>query len=459
MPIEKRPAHPVPKGARAGSRPQPHHVGDGETFATVASKYGVPVDKLIQHNFGTLDPAELNWYLREYVGCKVPTKDGKNWRFSSTATPGLIYLPDNVMRMEPIAITGKVDAPIRLDLPGPISVLSSNKYAHEFKLPPDGPRDLGYLLIQGRFVVEGEMKQEGGLIKTSLKKDQIKAGFEAKLTEDTKATFALKFDEKSLTPIANAVASGSKEGWLRAIAAPFEASIKTTYRWGKLAVVPELGGEVSTTPVVIRVAGEFEDYLILEGARFKGKFVVKVGFNVGLSLKGWAWVGDKVGRPVLQRFLASSGRALAAVGEWLVAEGVLLAGAIAIGTIVGTLALTSLCAWLVADAKRKGELTGLATWYVSAFTARVFGEPRPTGFIIGDTQLRDRLVTMGEADALTEARAALKKLGHSAANGTDAAVFETYRNLLVAGCGGRYDNAKIQLRVALEEKSRKLVGL
>src|SRR5881628_3018032 len=100
MPVEKRPANPLPKGARAGSRPQPHRVVDGETLESVAKKYGIAVNHLIQHNFGTLNPAEINWYLREHVGCTLPTRDGKNWRFSSIARPGLIYLPANTVRIQ-----------------------------------------------------------------------------------------------------------------------------------------------------------------------------------------------------------------------------------------------------------------------------------------------------------------------------------------------------------------------
>ena len=344
MPVEKRPANPLPKGARAGSRPRPHRVVDGETLETVAKKHGIAINRLIQHNFGTLDPAEINWYLREQVGCTLPTKDGKNWRFSSTAHPGLIYLPDNTIRMEPMMVTGRLGDPIKLDAPGPTTVLASSKFAHEFKIPPDKPQDLGYLLIQARIAIEAEIKQEGGLIKTSLKKDQIKVALETKLTADTKATFAIKVDDKVLEKVSDAVASGSKDGFVKAITAPLEASIKTTYHWGRVAIVPELGGEFSTTPVIVRVAGEFEDYLFIEGGRFKGKFVVKIGFNVGLSAKGWAWVATKVGRPILQRFLATGGRVLAAVGEWLVAEGVLFGAAIAVGTVLGTLGLTSLMA-------------------------------------------------------------------------------------------------------------------
>jgi hypothetical protein len=59
----------------------------------VARKHGVDVQHLIRHNFRTNDPDEVNWYLREYVGCNVTTDDLNNWMFSSSAKPGKIYLP------------------------------------------------------------------------------------------------------------------------------------------------------------------------------------------------------------------------------------------------------------------------------------------------------------------------------------------------------------------------------
>jgi hypothetical protein len=93
MPIEKKPASPLPKGARPGSLNPPYKVTDADSLETVARKFSVSVTALIQHNFATMDPAEINWYLREQVGCNKPTADGKNWCFSSSAKPGLMYIP------------------------------------------------------------------------------------------------------------------------------------------------------------------------------------------------------------------------------------------------------------------------------------------------------------------------------------------------------------------------------
>jgi hypothetical protein len=65
-----------------------HEVSDGENWQKLADRYRVPAQSIIQSNFKTTDPYEINWYLREYVNCKVPTPDGYNWRFSTSAREG-----------------------------------------------------------------------------------------------------------------------------------------------------------------------------------------------------------------------------------------------------------------------------------------------------------------------------------------------------------------------------------
>jgi hypothetical protein len=61
---------------------------------SVAKKFTLDVKKLIAFNFQTNDPGEVNWYLREKVGCQL--SDGSNWSFSTSATPGYIYRPADV---------------------------------------------------------------------------------------------------------------------------------------------------------------------------------------------------------------------------------------------------------------------------------------------------------------------------------------------------------------------------
>lgn len=64
-----------------------------EDWHTVARKFAVDVDYLVWFNFQTNDPAEVNWYLRNHVGCKKESPSGNNWMFHNGAYPGYIYIP------------------------------------------------------------------------------------------------------------------------------------------------------------------------------------------------------------------------------------------------------------------------------------------------------------------------------------------------------------------------------
>lgn len=92
MPIEKEPVAKVPKNYVPPNSKQ-YRVKDRDSWVTIANANGIDVWELIEANFKTRVPAEVNWYLRNYVGCNVPTPDGKNWTFSSSANPGIIHIP------------------------------------------------------------------------------------------------------------------------------------------------------------------------------------------------------------------------------------------------------------------------------------------------------------------------------------------------------------------------------
>jgi hypothetical protein len=102
MPIQpnciRRPVSPVARNYRPASG-QKHKVRDGESWESLARSKGMGAWELIRYNFPGLPQAvvqaapEVNWYLQEYVGCKLLTADQKNYCFSSAATPGEIWLP------------------------------------------------------------------------------------------------------------------------------------------------------------------------------------------------------------------------------------------------------------------------------------------------------------------------------------------------------------------------------
>jgi hypothetical protein len=74
-------------------------VRDGDDWARVAAGL-MDAQSLIEFNFQTSNPAHVNWYLHNYVGCTRVSHDGCNFSFSSTdkrstwtPRPGIVYVP------------------------------------------------------------------------------------------------------------------------------------------------------------------------------------------------------------------------------------------------------------------------------------------------------------------------------------------------------------------------------
>lgn len=113
MPLERKPFRTVPRDYVPASA-RPYKVKDGETWETIAQVHGMSASDLILANFGTSDTHEINWYLRHYVGCSLPTNDGRNWRFSSHANPGVIHIPLRTIVMPPLVIQGHIESASKL---------------------------------------------------------------------------------------------------------------------------------------------------------------------------------------------------------------------------------------------------------------------------------------------------------------------------------------------------------
>jgi hypothetical protein len=85
-PVQKRGLWP-PKGARE------YTVLDSDDWWKIAAREHIDVWALIEFNFQTRVPEEVNWYLRELVGCRH-TKDGRNYAFfGADQKRRKIYLP------------------------------------------------------------------------------------------------------------------------------------------------------------------------------------------------------------------------------------------------------------------------------------------------------------------------------------------------------------------------------
>ena len=103
MPVEQAPRQPLPRDyyPKNGT---PYHVQDNDDWYSVARKFDVDVGRLIDFNFHTRIPPEVNWYLRRNVGCVTSTPDQKNWMFSSGADPGVIYIPPATTSTEQLLV-------------------------------------------------------------------------------------------------------------------------------------------------------------------------------------------------------------------------------------------------------------------------------------------------------------------------------------------------------------------
>jgi hypothetical protein len=70
-----------------------YRVKDGDSWESVAARFFLDTKDLIRYNFMTDNPDEVNWWLRNYVGCKDVSDSGNNYMFSRCANPGIIFIP------------------------------------------------------------------------------------------------------------------------------------------------------------------------------------------------------------------------------------------------------------------------------------------------------------------------------------------------------------------------------
>jgi hypothetical protein len=96
MAKEKKPKSPVADNFIPPAS-FPYAVRAGDNWWNVAGRFGIDVRYLIWFNFRTNCPEEVNWYLRERVGCTETTADGKNYVFrGADPCKGLIHIPITV---------------------------------------------------------------------------------------------------------------------------------------------------------------------------------------------------------------------------------------------------------------------------------------------------------------------------------------------------------------------------
>jgi hypothetical protein len=94
-PRVKRPARLAPWPPSDFDKKQPVTVRDDWWTLQTLFKRDEVWD-IIYFNFQTYDPDEVNWYLREYLGCRETTTNRLNYRFGrepGNRAPIYVYIP------------------------------------------------------------------------------------------------------------------------------------------------------------------------------------------------------------------------------------------------------------------------------------------------------------------------------------------------------------------------------
>ncbi len=98
-----------------------HRVKTGDNWWKLAAQYGFADPwTIIEFNYRTRVPEEVNWYLERLVGC-TKSNDGINYSFDSSDSFGMIYIPPKDwkgFKSEPLEILAAVASTALFDILG-----------------------------------------------------------------------------------------------------------------------------------------------------------------------------------------------------------------------------------------------------------------------------------------------------------------------------------------------------
>ncbi len=290
-----------------------------------------------------------------------------------------------------------------------------------FEIKPKKPKEVGYFAFSIALSFEGKVYTGKPIFGSTIKNDkELEAALELKVTESISSKIGVKAKQENIDKLIEAVKTKDKAKVMKAIA---EMLALDTAIGGKINdyVDAKVGVQFDLTPFFIKVSGTMKETYNL-GQPVKMEAKVEGGFLVGPSTKAWALIARKLGAEAVKRFLISAGARCATLLSSLTAAGVLTVTAIVVIAIGGTIGLLTLTAKLVGSAHTKGMMIGLATWYRSAYIAKVFDKQRPEGYVIGNryvpnaNEIKKMMIIEGEKDALRDAINSSRKFGDTDIN-------------------------------------------
>lgn len=200
----------------------PYKVSARDNWWSLADRPEVKAAKLSAldlcvFNFRTRNPAEINWYLRNKVGCTTATADRKNYKFSDDASPGIVYLPRATDGKSPIVLD---DVTVVGRVPGSDSVSG----VEEFTIDKES-KIFSLRYVRARVKVTGKLTVNWGSMSPELKlkasagltKKEFGLAGEAALNEDLSVQYGIKLKAED---------ARKASSWKKALAEASEVTVK-----------------------------------------------------------------------------------------------------------------------------------------------------------------------------------------------------------------------------------------
>jgi len=336
------------------------------------------------------------------------------------------------------------------------------------------PQEYGYFAINVSGRAMGKQEPAGSSfeltgITSPSRTNAIQAKISTEIAQDWKLGLRSKFDKKQLDEIVAAFKEGSGSPVKRLAAAfgkTLGVEVKHSDAIGPVGVDTGGGVEVSQTPFFFFSKWSCSRTTVIEGVQIKYQVKIEGRVHVGLSKRGWAEVGRRVGANVVRQFLQRAGAPLARLGAWVASSGALTVAFSLAGGVVGTFGLVALAGYLTRQAHRAGTAAGIEAWYVSAYSRKVFNLPSPSGYVTTNTfgnapQLAGQMVQAGETDAVADARRTAQQTFHDSDYQTvsEAEILRRHRARLEQPHGGSTSLARHYLEQELRKRARVKLGL
>ncbi|MBN2173800.1 MAG: hypothetical protein JXR61_07235 [Prolixibacteraceae bacterium] len=276
---------------------------------------------------------------------------------------------------------------------------------HSFKIESD-IIESGYIAYCYKFGVSTIplQSQTKHAISISNKGVSVTDSLSNSIGNDLNSKFTIKAESDNLKKLITAIQSGDGKKYMASVLGFFGFEIESPSIPLADNFTANGGLNIGFLPVFVKIKGK--DTINLSNGK-KLSIEVDGGVNFGPSKLGWAKIAERVGTPVLKKFLTVSVNG-ARIFAGLVSSGILTAT----GIVVGGVSLYSL---ILAIAFERGakmhDQFNYCWWYINAYIAKVFKEDlskdtyiTESRFGYFDLNIKDKMVLAGRQDAIMDAK-------------------------------------------------------